>query len=271
MTTRQAYDRLLDVALALSAAGRVGVTTDDLMSRVGYRDDDTGKRALMRDLDDLRAVGLQIENRADVGEEGRYVLEPGDVRMRVEFTPAQRTALSAALMAAQDTVSAEQLELPVDLERVREAIRAACLIRFRYNGRHREVDPYSYQWSRGDVLLVGFDRTTGTVKSFSVRRMLDVAIDGPGTANIPAAVPRPSLDPVTWLLDPPREAVLACPGFVEDVVALVGGVTDGERVRVTVTNRRIFFARLIELGSRARLEGPEELRAEFRAMLQAAL
>lgn len=270
MTKRQAYARLLDMALALSEAGRVGVTTPDLMSRVGYHNDDAGKRALMRDLEDLRAVGLEIDNAADPGEDARYVLEPGDLRLRVEFTPAQRTALTAALMAARETVTADAT-LPADLDRVREAVRAGCLLHFRYNGRRRDVDPYSYQWVRGDVLLVGLDRAAQMVKGFSVRRMLDLEIDAPGTAEFPANAPRPSLDPVTWLVDPPVEALLHCPGFAEDVVALVGGTVDGDSVRVTVTNRLIFFARLIELGSRARLDAPEDLRSQLREMLEAAL
>jgi predicted DNA-binding transcriptional regulator YafY len=271
MTKRQAYARLLDMALALSEAGRVGVTTPDLMSRVGYHHDDAGKRALMRDLEDLRAVGLEIDNAADPGEDARYVLRPGDLRLRVEFTPAQRTALTAALMAARETVSADVNPLPVDLDRVREAVRAGCLLHFRYNGTRRDVDPYSYQWVRGDVLLVGLDRAAQMVKGFSVRRMLDLDIGAPGTAAIPANAPRPSLDPVTWLVDRPVEALLHCPGFAEDVVALVGGTIDGDTVRVTVTNRMIFFARLVELGSRARLEAPEELRSQLREMLEAAL
>lgn len=271
MTARPAYDRLLDVALALTNAGRVGVTTPELLDRVGYRADETGKRALIRDLDDLRAVGLEIDNAADPGGDARYVLRPGDVRLRVEFTPEQRTALTAALVAAQDKVTADETPLPVDLDRVREAVRASCLMRFRYNGRRREVDPYGYQWIRGDVVLLGLDRAAGIVKSFWVRRMLDLEIDAPGTAEVPTTEDRPGLDPITWRVDPPTQAVLYCPGFAEDVIALVGGVRDGDVVRVAVTNRLVFFARLIELGSRARLDAPEELRGQLRAMLEAAL
>jgi predicted DNA-binding transcriptional regulator YafY len=267
--TKQAYTRLLDMALALTGAGRVGLTSPDLMARVGYPDTDGGKRALMRDLDSLRAVGLEIDNVNDPGEDARYVVRPGDVRLRVAFTPAQRTALTAALVAARDTVSTDQSPLPVDLDRVREAVRAGCLLRFRYNGRRREVDPYAYQWVPGDVVLTGHDRGADMVKTFSVRRMLDLEMDAPGTAQVPAGATRPGLDPVTWLVDPAVEAVLHCPGFAEDVVALVGGTVEGDDVRVTVTNRLIFFARLIELGSRARLDGPEELRAQFRTLLEA--
>ena len=271
MTARPAYDRLLNLALTLSGAGRVGVNTPDLLQRVGYADDEAGKRALMRDLDDLRAVGLRIDNAAGDGEYARYVLQPGDVRLQVEFTAAQRTALSAALATARDRVTNDARPLPVDVDRVREAVRARCLMRFVYNGTPREVDPYSYQWIPGDVLLVGRDRAADRVKSFSVRRLLDLQIEGPGTADIPADVPRPSLDPVTWLVDEPVTAKLHCPGFADDVVALVGGEISGDTATVPVTNRRIFFTRLIELGSRARLVGPQILRDELRSLLQAAL
>ena len=100
MSQAKAYNRLLELALVLTAAGTVGVRTDDLRDRLGYDSTESGKRTLIRDLDDLRASGLEIDNTADPGEEARYVIRPGDVRLRVEFTPAQRTALQSALAAA---------------------------------------------------------------------------------------------------------------------------------------------------------------------------
>lgn len=271
MSTRKAIDRLIDLALALTNAGRVGLTTPELLQRLGYHGDDTGKRALIRDLDDLREIGLEIDNAAQAGQDARYVLRPGDVRLRLEFTPQQRTALMAALATGRDTVSVDETPLPVDLTRVQEAVRSRCLMTFHYNGTRRQLDPYSYRWFRRDVLVLGRDRGDAGVKSFSVSRMLDLEISAPGTAEVPPEPVTPSLDPVTWQVDPPVEAVLTCPGFTEDVHALLGGIMAGDVVRVTVTNRLVFFARLFELGSRARLDGPPELRAELRARLQAAL
>lgn len=271
MTQRKAIERLLDVALLLTGAGRVGVHTGDLLERVGYPDDEAGKRALMRDLDDLRAIGLQIDNAAVMGEDARYVLKPGDVRLRLEFTPEQRTALMAALATGRDTVEVDPVALPVELERVQEAVRRRCLMTFRYNGKRRRVDPYSYRWFRQDVLLRGRDRADEIVKTFTVRRMLDLEIGEPGSAQIPAQAATPSLDPIAWPVDPPVEAALSAPGFTDEVTALLGGHSDGEQVRVTVTNRLVFFARLLELGSRVRLDGPPELRAELRSILQDAM
>ncbi len=271
MSTRKAIDRLIDLALGLTNAGRVGLTTPEIMRRVGYQSDEAGKRALIRDLDDLREIGLEIDNAAHAGEDARYVLRPGDVRLRLEFTPEQRTALMAALATGRDTVRVDETPLPVDLNRVQEAVRSRCLLTFHYNGTRRILDPYSYRWFRRDVLVLGRDRGDGLVKSFSVSRMLDLEISAPGSAEIPPDAVAPSLDPVTWRVDPPVEAQLTCPGFTDDVRALLGGTVEGDVVTVMVTNRLVFFARLFELGSRARLDGPPELRADLRARLEVAL
>lgn len=273
MSQAKAYQRLLELALALTAAGRVGVLTPELMERLGYKDDEAGKRSLMRDLDDLRGVGLSIENAADPGEDARYVLLPGDVRMRVEFTPEQRTALQAALAAASEhgTVSVDRQPLPVDLDRVREAVRARCVMRFGYNGRQREVDPEAWHWSGHDLVVTGWERSTQMYKSFAVVRMLDLTLGPPGSAHLPADIERPGLDPVTWEVDPPVAAVLECPGFQEDTIAMLGGQVHGDQVRVRVTNRLIFLARVIELGSRVRLLEPPELREALRDHLEVAL
>lgn len=272
MTEPKAYQRLLDVSLALTAAGRVGVTSGVLMKRVGYKPDDAGKRALMRDLDDLRAVGLEIENAADPGEDARYVLRPGDVRLRVEFTAEQRAALQAALATASDDdlVTVARKPLPVDLDRVREAVGARCVMRFRYNGKQREVDPQAWQWSGHDLVVTGWERTTDKIKSFAVVRMMDLEIGPPDSAHLPRDIQRPGLDPITWQVDPPVTATLECPGFQGDTIALVGGRVQGDDVQVLVTNRLVFLARVVELGSRVRLTGPEELRTELREQLLAA-
>lgn len=272
MTKTPQYRRLLDVALMLRNAGRVGVSTTTLLDH-GYNHDEAGKRALMRDLDELRAVGLQIDNAASAGEDARYVLRPGDTRLRLAFTAEQRTALQAALATArrEGFVSVDQPPLPVDLDRVAEAVRARCLVRFEYNGSLRECDPMQYSWSSGDVFLEARERASGQVKSFAIRRMLDVEIDAPGTAEVLQDIARPGQDPITWLVDPPTQARVSCPGFTDDAVALLGGEAEGDVVTTTVTNRLIFFARLMELGSRVVLEGPEELRQSLRDRLREVL
>ncbi len=272
MNQPKAFQRLLDVSLALTAAGRVGVPSPVLIARVGYQDDESGKRAMMRDLDDLRAAGLVIENAADPGEDARYVLLPGDLRLRVEFTAEQRTALQAALAAAstQGTVAVDRKPPPVDLDRVREAVRARCVMWFHYNGKQRQVDPSSWQWSGHDLVVTGWERATAMYKSFAVVRMADLEIGPPGSAELPEDVARPGLDPITWEVDPPVTAILRCPGFTDDVIALVGGRAQGDEVHVLVTNRLIFLARVLELGSRVVLTAPEELRGQLRELLLVA-
>ncbi len=273
MNSPKGFQRLLDVALALTSAGRVGLTTTVLMQRVGYPDTESGKRQMMRDLDDLRAVGLVIENAAALGEDARYVLKAGDVRWRVEFSAEQRTALQAALAAADEggQVAVARKPLPVDLDRVREAVRTHCVMRFGYNGKQREVDPQSWHWSAHELVVTCWEPATGMFKSFTVSRIQDLHIGAPGSARPPADVERPQLDPITWKVDPPVTAELECPGFQQDVIDFVGGQADGDLVHVEVTNRLLFLARVIELGSRARLLGPQELRDELRALLTVAL
>ncbi len=273
MSQAKAYQRLLDLALTLTSAGRVGVRSPDLMTRLGYEDSDAGKRAFMRDLDDLRETGLEIENASALGEEARYVVRPGDVRWRVEFTPAQRTALQAALAAASATgmVTVHRRDLPVDLDRVREAVRRRCVMYFDYNGRSRVVDPQSWEWSGHDLVVTGWEAAARMIKSFAVARMENLEIGAPGSAQPPTDIVRPGLDPITWQVDPPVIAVLSCPGFADDVISLVGGTQVGDEVHVDVTNRLIFLARVIELGSRARLVAPEVLRDALRELLEAAL
>ena len=273
MSQQKAYNRLLELALVLTDARSVGVRTDDLIARLGYDSGESGKRTLMRDLDDLRATGLEIDNAAELGAEARYVIRPGDVRLRVEFTPAQRTALQSALAAAsaQGTVALQRQALPVDLDRVREAVRRRCVMYFDYNGKTRTVDPLTWEWSGHDLVVTGLEHTTMMIKSFAVVRMENLEIGPPGSATAGEEVDRPGLDPITWEVDPPVRAVLECPGYADDVIAMLGGLAVGDEVHVQVTNRLIFLARVVELGSPVRLIGPQELRDEMRGVLMEVL
>lgn len=267
------YQRLLEMALTLKQGGIVGVPVADLMQKVGYADDDAGKRAMMRDLNDLRASGLEIRNLAPLGEDARYALEPGDVRWRLEFTTEQHNALQAALSAAEThgIVEMARPEPTVDLHRVQAAVNSRCMMTFRYNGSDRIVDPMNWGWSHHALVVQGWERESQMVKTYAVERMQNLSIRSPGSARVPADIERPGLDPITWLVDEPVTAVLTCPGFAADVVALVGGEVVGDQVHTIVTNRLIFLARVLELGSRAVLSSPEELRDELRDMLRGAL
>lgn len=139
---------------------------------------------------------------------------------------------------------------------------------FEYNGKTREVDPLTWEWSGHDLVVTGLEHTTMMIKSFAVVRMENLEIGAPGSARAAEDVAdRPGLDPITWKVDPPLVAILQCPGYADDVISMVGGEVVGDEVHVRVTNRLIFFARVVELGSRVRLLGPAELREELRDML----
>ena len=67
-------------------------------------------------------------------------------------------------------------------ESIIEAGRANCMIRLRYSGIERDVEPYSfrYKWTKqgyGAEYFYGFDRTRGrTIKSFFLHRIEGVSI-----------------------------------------------------------------------------------------------
>jgi hypothetical protein len=119
------------------------------------------------------------------------------------------------------------------------------------------------------------------VKEFVVARMSDVALDPPGTAEVVAEPVRPSLDPLSWQVDPPVEVVLAVPAehrvLAENLlgtpvqVAESGGTLT---MAYLVTNRRVFRYRIYELGTRVTVLSPnevhEEIVAELRSFLGAA-
>lgn len=262
--THNAFDRLLAVAMELTAS-RYGAPTTRLIEVGGYGESgESSKRALMRDLNALRDIGLQVDNRAPAGEEARYVITPGDTRLRAEFTAEQQAELQR-VAAASGEVEIVYRQLPVDAEPVLRAVSARCLLRFTYNGRRRSVDPYSLDGSHRELLLVGRDRSGGQTKVFALIRMLDVSIGEPGTAVVPAEAPRTGTDPITWHLDEPVTAVLDVdPEYADEVRDALGGRVDGGRVVTAVTNRLVFLARLIELRTLARLESPADLRQKLR-------
>lgn len=300
-------DRLITISMVLSAAGKSGRSASELADIVGYVGEPESRREMLaRDIRDLRLTGLEIKNVVPLGAEGRWVLRPGDSRIRVAFTPGERSELVRAALLSGARDLAERIagplsksagtepdlrigvrDLPPALDRVQRAVVDRCLLTFTYNGTVREVDPCTLACV-GDMWAVhGRERQSGTAKTFSIARMTDIAIALPGTADVPPGHPRQSLDPLTWPVDPPIAAEVTCPrDFVADVVTLLsaepadersepaderstgaGGESDRVLLRIEVRNRWIFLARVIELAERVRLEGPEELREELRDRL----
>lgn len=282
--------RLVMVTSILSAAGPAGRGALELADVVGYRGTDEGKREqLARLIRDLQSVGVDITNVAPLGQEARWVLRPGDSRVRLAFTPEQQAELArAALLADRDRL-AEDLgaavappvgldiaapRLPMDVDLVLRAVTARCLLRFVYNGKPRQLDPVTMQRGVGGWAVSGLDRGSGEYRTFYLARMTEVAAEAPGSAREVSGVQRGGTDPLSWQVDPPLDVTVRVDArFGADAETLLGEplTRNGDDWEYRVTNRWAFYSRLIELGERVVLAGPDPIRAEFAAMLRGAI
>jgi predicted DNA-binding transcriptional regulator YafY len=295
-TGNSALQRLVTITSVLGAAGPAGRAADELAGIAGYGGTPESRReSLARDIRNLNTVGLDIRNVAAPGAGGHYVLRPSDSRVTLAFTPEQRAELArAALLAgraglaagltgtrpapAPDLIRIDAVGLPGDMDAVLRAVGAGCVLRFTYNGKPRELDPHAVHRAGGEWSVTGFERQSGRPRVFAIARMADVTVGAPGTAGPPSDAPRPSTDPLSWLMDPALDAVISYDSrYAGDVARLLpvpapaGDDAAGGRQEATVivTNRWIFLARIAELGERVRLEGPDELRQEFAERLRA--
>ena len=288
MAKTVALERLVKLIALLPDPGSVGKPALELAEELELTGSDKSKRdVLARDIRNLRKQGVEINNISPEGEEARYILVPGDSRVRLAFPESERAELArAALLAANPDVLRElgtpddqaevgvELHLPQasDLDLVLRALGARCRLRFSYNGKDRDVTAISLHLWRGGWTITGIDTATQSERTFALRRMTKVSIDEPGTVATARHPQRNSTDPLTWQLDAAITAELETPKeFAADVVDLLHGETspatesDWVVVRAEVTNRRAFFFRLIELGTRVKLIGPEDLRQQFRS------
>lgn len=278
--------RLVMITTILRAAGPAGRGALELAEAVGYGGKDEGKREqLARSIRDLQAVGVDVVNTAPLGDEARWVLRPGDSRIRLAFTPEQQAELArAALLADRDRLVRElgadvsaptgieiaAPRLPSDVDLVLRAVTARCVLRFSYNGRTRTLDPATMQRGSAGWAVSGRDRGAGEYRTFYLARMSAVEAGEPGSAAEVPAVQRGATDPLRWHVDPPLDVqVEVAHGHEGDVERLLGAPPRraGQEWEYLVTNRWVFLARVAELGERIRLTGPEPIRREFAEML----
>lgn len=254
--------------------------------------DEARRRMLSRDVEHLNNLGYDIRNVAEPGTDGVYVMRARDNRLQVHLTPAQRGELLRAAVAAgvegmgthlDPAGSAGSAPAPSSdhLDLVQRATTRHCLVRFDYKGGRRVVHPGRVHSGPSGWYLSGREDGPdglGVMKEFVVSRMGEVVLDAPGTAAVLQETPRPSLDPLTWLQDPPAEVVVEVPAehrlLVENLLGPATAVAEegsGLQLTYVVTNRAVFRWRIYELGTRVRVLGPEDVRRELLAELESFL
>lgn len=252
--------------------------------------DEARRKMLSRDLEHLNALGYDVRNVAEVGADGVYLMRARDNRLAVHLTPEQRGELLRAALAAglegMEThlgdggpPGAAAPGTSADLDLVQRAVTRHCRVRFTYKGGARTVLPVRVHSGPSGWYLTGREEGAEVTKEFVVSRMSDVELDSPGSAPVEAVDPvRPSLDPLSWQVDPPTEVEVAVASehrvLTENLLGDPAGATttDGvDHLTYVVTNRRVFRYRVYELGTRVRLVGPDDVRAEMLAELRSFL
>lgn len=269
---------------------RKGAPVDLLLKVVAAEGtDEARRRMLSRDVEHLNNLGYDIRNVAEPGADGVYVMRARDNRLQVHLTAEQRgELLRAAIAAGLEGISAHlagdgQPEAPTipssgHLDLVQRGTTRHCRVRFEYKGEPRVVHPARVHSGPSGWYLSGREEGQEVVKEFVVSRMSDVSLDPPGTAETVDETPRPSLDPLSWLQDPPADVVVEMPAehrlLVENLLGQPRKVTEddnGVRMTYVVTNRAVFRWRVYELGTRVRVLGPEDVRREMLAELESFL
>lgn len=286
-------ERLVRMLAVLEGAGKQGATQEQLLevAKYGASGQDERRRMLNRDIKYLNESGWDIRNVAAQGTSARYVLAPRDIRLRVELNPDEQAELArAGRLAGVDEFAeavgttaqpveptsgsgAPRAEPDVQLAMCLEAAARRRVVQFLYKGRARTVHPRVVRPGPSGWYLVGREHGAVAEKHFVVDRMRNVVFDKPGTA-MPAEpaeeIGGSTLDPATWEVDPPVDVnVETRTEFAEQVRLAIRPVVSedvqGDRTVLTirVTNRFAFRLRIYGLGTRVRVLGPEEVRAEM--------
>jgi predicted DNA-binding transcriptional regulator YafY len=275
--------------------------SEALRGSAGESHDEARRKMLSRDLEHLNALGYDVRNVAEVGSEGRYVMRARDNRLQVSLTAQQRGELLRAALAAglddmarhlgDEGVGGEGVDGDRDdadgppgvrtgrsaaLDLVQRATARRCRVRFTYKGESRAVDPARVHSGPSGWYLSGRETGSSLVKEFVVSRMSDVELEPPGSAPAYDEAVRPSLDPLSWEVDPPLDVVLGLAAehrvLVENLLGPATSVAEAENGELLlgyrVTNRRVLRNRVYELGTRVRVVSPAVVRDEILAELR---
>jgi predicted DNA-binding transcriptional regulator YafY len=285
--------------LGLLRAHPGGLTTEELLERVGYGDGPRASRlrTLNRDLAALAADGWRIDTLPTANTPARRVLRTVDNRFATLFTDAERAQLARAAACAGPGVAdaladdlgrsaAEPAFVSTGLDGLgrlgvcQTAVADRCTVTFTYNGSDRLVYPVRVLLRAGGWYLRALDTGDNKVKQFSIDRMRRLRKGPPGTSP---AIPDTGAAPV-WdqmrirVHDPITVTVDTTEEFLPDVLSALAAWghelvesadPDRIRVQVPVTNSGALLVRLIGLGTRVRLVGPEDVRDALRTRLLA--
>lgn len=290
-------ERATRVVVALIAAEPKGIPTPRLLEIAAFGGHPVHHlRRLNRLIDGLNSAGWDIRNTAPHGQTAVYRAFARDNRLRVRLTPEQQAELARAALIAGDSVFADRMGVDVAdlrhtphlrtapdvkgaddaLSKVLHALEHRCLVRFTYKRQPRVVHPHYVFPGTSGWHLVGHEDGSELDKQFVTDRMTAVTVDHPRTAQAHHEPYRDQLDPLRWNVDEPTDVTVeTTTAHREQAEMLLGNPTfhevDDDTVRLTVrvTHRAAFRNRIYELGRRARIVAPDDVRDEIVAELTA--
>jgi proteasome accessory factor B len=299
-------ERLLNLTAALLETSRA-LTAVEIAKRVpGYPTDKAAfHRAFERDKEDLREMGIPLvmseivkselpEPAYRIPKDQYYLRDPG-------LAPDEVAALHLAASAVRlDGIQgagalwklggvpvsagpgeAHLVAIPTDERVVRlfSAVAERRPVTFTYRDEQRTVDPYRLDFQRGRWYVSGYDHARGEERNFRLDR-----VDGGITAGPPRSFERPATgvpgaqlapwqlgegDPILGqVLIDADQAAIAVGSLGDD--AVVERRDDGSVVvELAVTNPDGFRSFVLGFLDHAEVIGPDELRADFVAWLEA--
>lgn len=298
---RDRLERLTNLMLVLLHAERP-LTLREISSQVeGYPEGKASARqAFERDKRALRGLGIPVTTTpVTSAEQVGYLIRPDDYYLPdLDLDEEEAQALAFAVAAVQlggdagrDALSAlGQAALPGGgspvavlpsapaLARAHEALKSSSLLRLRYHGREREVEPYGLAFKGAAWYLVARDRSAGergagAVRTFRVDRIEGTPVPGEAHAfEVPAGF---DLTAEIRLLPFPADrgeglsvATLAVDARMSRQVAAItpqsASVTWDERggalIELAVGDERAFVSFVAGLGDTAVVQAPEQLR-----------
>lgn len=297
---RDRLERLTNLVLALLDTARP-LSLREITERVdGYPSNkETARQAFERDKRALRDLGIPITNvPIDREEQVGYVIRPDDYYLPdLELDESEAQALAFAVAAVQlggsagrDALSTlghstgAQLDAPVAvlpsvpaLGAVHEALRQNALLRFRYHGREREVEPYGLTFREAAWYLVGRDRRAdepgGAMRTFRVDRFeSDAELGEPGAFERPPELDlRAAVNLLPFGSDPAQNLPVAeleidarlsrqVASLVPESAVAGWGDDRSLKLRLPVGDESAFVSWVAGLGDTAVVRSPADLR-----------